>query len=483
MLLLSPALSFVEELARGLGFETVEALNIRLALEETLVNVIEHGYADDPNGRISLRCEVLPTGLRLTIRENGLPFDPSAIADYDPSQASLDSEAKGLGTFLIRHAVDEVEYHNLGREGRESVLIRHLRNRHVAHILGLQAAKAAEPEGPTEVVDYDVRPFQPKDALDISRCAYQTYGYSYEDYIYYPERVTAMNAEGALLSVVAVAKDGRFMGHAAAKRNHPDDALLEFGVLLVAPQFRNHGVAGRLADAVIERARQAGASSGFGRAVAGHTVSQRMSEDKGMRVCGLLLGTFPKNVEFKKLAGVIQDKMSCLLLWLGLRERGPRRLFPPARHRDWIARLYANLGLAWDETSPSSAPRERGQLDSHFTDILNIGEVLVPDCGPGNLEEVLRTVRRLCLRGADAVYVFLYLEHPDCPALAQALEKHDCFFAGVLPEKIAGRDALVLQRLNNLPINYGNIRLDAGQASELLDYVRSQDPAADDAAR
>lgn len=479
MLLLPPALSFVEELARGLGFEDAEALNIRLALEETLVNIIEHGYADDPDGRVGLRCEILPTGLRLAIREKGLPFDPAAIAEYDPSKANLDSEAAGLGTFLIRHAVDEVEYHNLGREGREIVLIRHLRHRHVAHLLGLQAAKAAEPEGPTETVDYDVRPFQPGDALDISRCAYQTYGYSYEDYIYYPERVAAMNAEGALLSVVAVAKDGRFMGHAAAKRSHPGDALLELGVLLVSPQFRGHGVAGRLADAIQERARQAGAACAFGRAVAGHTLSQRLSEDRGMRTCCLLLGTFPKDVNFKKLVGVIPDKMSALLLWVGLQERGPRRLYPPARHREWIARLYANLGLAWDETSPCSAPQERGQVDSHFTDILNIGEITVPDCGPEHLEEILRVIRRLCLRGADAVYLFLDLEHPGCPALAQALEEHDCFFAGVLPGRVAGRDALVLQKLNNLPIRYENIRLHAGLAPELLDYIRSQDPGAD----
>ena len=121
MLLLSPSLSFVEELARGLGFEHVEALNIRLALEETLTNIIQHGYPDDPEGRIGLRCEVLPTGLRLTVREKGLPYDPEAIAAFDPAQASLDGEATGLGTLLIRHAVDEVQYRNLGREGREKI--------------------------------------------------------------------------------------------------------------------------------------------------------------------------------------------------------------------------------------------------------------------------------------------------------------------------------------------------------------------------
>jgi serine/threonine-protein kinase RsbW len=469
MLLLAPALSFVEELARGLGFESAESLNIRLALEETLANVIRHGYPDDPNGRIGLRCEVLPTGLRLAVREKGLPYDPGTIAAYDPAQASLDGGAEGLGTFLVRHAVDEVEHHNLGREGREIVLTRHLRDRHVARLLGLAEPKAAEPEAPTEAVEFEVRPFQAGDALEVSRCAYLTYGYSYEDYIYYPERVAAMNAEGALHSVVAVARDGRFMGHAAAKRLGPGVPLLEFGLLLVSPQFRGHGVAGRLMDFLKERVSRAGASCAFGRAVAGHTVSQRMSEDKGMRVSGLLLGTFPKNVEFKKLTGVIPDKMSCLLLWFGFHQRGPRRLYPPARHRDWIARLYANLGLAWDESSPPAALPEQSQLESHFTDILNIGEITVPDCGPGALDEALRTMRRLCLRGADAVYLFLNLEHPGCPDLAQALEGHGCFFAGVLPERVGGRDALVLQRLNNLVIRYENIRLDAGQARALLD--------------
>jgi hypothetical protein len=230
-------------------------------------------------------------------------------------------------------------------------------------------------------------------------------------------------------------------------------------------------------DAMIARARQAGATSGCGRAVVGHTVSQRLCEQKGMRSCALQLGAFPRGVEFKRLAGVIADRMGCLTLWMPLREHAPRRIYPPERHRSWVERLYGALGLELADTDRVQAPEPGiGQVESRHTDILNIGEVFVHACGPTSRAEALRCLRQLCVQGAEAVYFFLNLEDPGAPAMSEALERQGCFFAGIFPDKLAGRDALVLQYLNQPPPSYENIRLESPDAQALLEYVRSQDP-------
>lgn len=132
-----------------------------------------------------------------------------------------------------------------------------------------------------------------------------------------------MNESGVMISVVAIGDGEHFMGHLAAKRNRPDDVLLELGVMLVAPAYRSLGIAGSLNVHLLDEIKKTSVKSVFARAVAGHTVSQKMGEKIGLRPCAIMLGTFPKNVEFKQLTGVITEKMSCLVLWKAMQQ--PRK--------------------------------------------------------------------------------------------------------------------------------------------------------------
>jgi hypothetical protein len=50
------------------------------------------------------------------------------------------------------------------------------------------------------------------------------------------------------------------------------------------------------------------------------------------------------------------------------------------------------------------------------------------------------------------------------------------FFAGILPGGFTDGDALILQYLNNVPIDYNAIQVKSDLAAKLLTYVREQDP-------
>ena len=70
------------------------------------------------------------------------------------------------------------------------------------------------PEAKTET--FVIRPFSPADAQEVIRLLYQTYGYSYPyEHLYYPERLIALNADGSLLSLVAVSSQDELVGHLA----------------------------------------------------------------------------------------------------------------------------------------------------------------------------------------------------------------------------------------------------------------------------
>lgn len=127
---LPPVLAFAEELALKEAGDSSVALKIRLALEEILLNIIQHGYPDNPDGRITLICETPMEGIRLAIREKGIP--------YDPDKACKDNDT-GMGMRLASYAVSEMHYNNLGREGREVVLVQNLPAKHVASILSIDA--------------------------------------------------------------------------------------------------------------------------------------------------------------------------------------------------------------------------------------------------------------------------------------------------------------------------------------------------------
>lgn len=89
-------------MAEVTGLTDAQALRLELAVEEALVNVCNHAYADQPTAGV-LRCRVAvrPIGLQVDIADEGLPFDPLARPDPDTT-LDLDDASPWLG-----HSVDQ----------------------------------------------------------------------------------------------------------------------------------------------------------------------------------------------------------------------------------------------------------------------------------------------------------------------------------------------------------------------------------------
>ena len=76
----------------------------------------------------------------------------------------------------------------------------------------------------------------------------------------------------------------------------------------------------------------------------------------------------------------------------------------------------------------------------------------------------------------EIINLFLNLSDPLTGAYTPQFEKLGFFFAGILPGGFKDGDALMLQYLNNVPIDYAAIQVKSAMAKKLLAYVKEQDP-------
>jgi serine/threonine-protein kinase RsbW len=94
---------------------------VELVLEETLMNLIWHAFADDARHAIELTVRVKPDRIELRFEDDGVEFDPRHAGE--PARpASLDEAAPGgLGLLLVRRFAASIDYER--RDGRNHLTI------------------------------------------------------------------------------------------------------------------------------------------------------------------------------------------------------------------------------------------------------------------------------------------------------------------------------------------------------------------------
>ena len=112
-----PKLSdFVDTVCEAAGFDMSLSLQMNLAIEEAVVNVMNYAYPKGTKGMVSIDATLTDKGLKFVISDNGKPFDPTAKAEVDTTLSAEERSIGGLGIHLIRKIMDSVNYEYV--EGR-----------------------------------------------------------------------------------------------------------------------------------------------------------------------------------------------------------------------------------------------------------------------------------------------------------------------------------------------------------------------------
>jgi serine/threonine-protein kinase RsbW len=477
------AQSFAREAAVIFGFSGKELTEMEIALEETFVNVIKHGQHFESNETVKIICERIPRGITVRVQETGIPFDPKQLNSYKPSDAVGTYASTGLGLHLIRQMMDEVEFENLGPKGKETRLTKYRVDPSAAEADMVNELKGElEPAVIQEQIPYSVRGLDPPEAIEISRCAYKSHGYSFfDDHIYYPQRLVAMNDSGELVSAVAVTQDNTFMGHAALLFQHDEDSIAELTFVFVNVEYRGQGAFTRLIDYLFTCPKKRPLTGMYAYAVANHVFTQKAMVRYSINDCGLLLATSPNSWKFKGIAGDSTQRISVVLSFKYMEPPVAKELYVPAHHREIIEKLYNNIGARehrYLTSAPeSNAAQPAAEIESSFNEAEGCAEIFIRKFGSGVLKEVRRILRGFCVKQLACINLFINMEDPGICEHTAELEKLGFFFAGILPCTRAG-DAIILQYLNNVEMDYSKINLYTDMAKELCSYIRARDPNA-----
>ena len=101
---------FVDGACQAAQLNELDSMQINLAMEEAVVNVMSYAYPDQTNGKVNIEATVDEKALTFVIRDHGIPFDPTTSGETDTSLSAEEREIGGLGIFLIRQYMDNIAY-------------------------------------------------------------------------------------------------------------------------------------------------------------------------------------------------------------------------------------------------------------------------------------------------------------------------------------------------------------------------------------
>jgi len=113
---------FVDMVCEEVGMDMAVAIQMNLAMEEAVVNVMSYAYPADTVGDVTIEAVTIADQLQFTITDCGTPFDPTAKEDVDTTLSAEERPIGGLGIHLVRQLMDSINYERT--EGKNVLTLR-----------------------------------------------------------------------------------------------------------------------------------------------------------------------------------------------------------------------------------------------------------------------------------------------------------------------------------------------------------------------
>ena len=102
--------AFVDEICEFNGLDEMTTMQMNLAIEEAVVNVMNYAYPEGTKGFVDITSMSDDESLQFVISDNGKPFDPTTKEEVDTTLPIEKRRIGGLGIFLVRKMMDNVKY-------------------------------------------------------------------------------------------------------------------------------------------------------------------------------------------------------------------------------------------------------------------------------------------------------------------------------------------------------------------------------------
>jgi hypothetical protein len=409
-----------------------------------------------------------PGEIEISVEDKGLPFDFGSSANPENS---------GIGILLMKAFADEVKFINLGRNGKCIKFIKYLKYKNIEEYNLL--AKPETTEIAPKSTPLDFRVMKKSDSVNVARCMYRSYGFTYgKEFIYYPEKVKELLESGLLHSCVVFDPQNEIVGHLAMILDSPEAKIGETGMAIVDPRFRGRGLFKRMKLFLVDYAKEKGMYGIYSEAVAVHPYTQKGNISLGAIETGFLIAFTPASMQFKKIDKQRRVKRQTTVLFYYKIAKEPKRdVYPPYHHKSIIAKIFAKNNLSRNLCKVKKDEwkkfiGEKTQINFQIQTEPARAFLKIIEYGNDFWDMLKYRLKEFCMRKIDCIYIDLPLSNPTTQIFCVKIEKLGFFFAGIIPELFNG-DYLRLQYLNNVDPNLDNVCIVSDFGRELFDYIVS----------
>jgi serine/threonine-protein kinase RsbW len=115
---------YIEEMTAKTKLDENQRYAVQLAVDEAASNIIEHAYRDVKNGKIEMTVEHSPDKLVIIVHDEGHPFNPESVKQFDTEVPLEDMQERGAGLHLIEKIMDEVDFDFNADEGNTLTMVK-----------------------------------------------------------------------------------------------------------------------------------------------------------------------------------------------------------------------------------------------------------------------------------------------------------------------------------------------------------------------
>jgi sigma-B regulation protein RsbU (phosphoserine phosphatase) len=105
--------NFIKTFCEKLQLDHRFQAEIRLAVEEAVVNVMNYAYPPGQYGDVTIEAASNDVRLKFTIIDTGKPFDPTVQPEADTTLPANERRIGGLGIHIVRQIMDSINYERI----------------------------------------------------------------------------------------------------------------------------------------------------------------------------------------------------------------------------------------------------------------------------------------------------------------------------------------------------------------------------------
>jgi len=105
--------TFTDEVCETVGLGPAETAQVKVAVEEAVVNVMNYAYPPGKHGDVTIEAASNNMRLKFTIIDSGKPFDPTVQDTIDTTLPAKERKIGGLGIHIMRQNMDSINYERM----------------------------------------------------------------------------------------------------------------------------------------------------------------------------------------------------------------------------------------------------------------------------------------------------------------------------------------------------------------------------------